>query len=118
MKTTEFKVAVASKHGKAIDEHFGHARRFWIYRVSSAGCEFVEQRDVEHYCHGNSGDQGAMAKILKTIADCQAVFIAKIGDGPTDKLAAIGVDAISDYPWEPIEQALSAYANERMAVDC
>lgn len=28
------KVAVASKQGVAVDEHFGHARRFWIYAVT------------------------------------------------------------------------------------
>ena len=57
-----------------------------------------------------------MARILQTIADCQAVFVAKIGDGPLDKLAAVGIEAVSDYPWEPIDQALLDYVNGRMRV--
>ena len=112
MDKAAFKVAVASQHGVAIDEHFGHAKRFWIYAVAPGRCELIEQRDVDHYCHGNTGSQSAMAKILHTIADCRAVFVAKIGDGPADKLAAIGVEAVSDYPWSPVEEALLAYAQE------
>jgi predicted Fe-Mo cluster-binding NifX family protein len=102
-------VAVASKSGIAIDEHFGHARAFRIYRLDENGCRFQESRDVDHYCHGQTGDQTAMQKILRTIADCQAVFVAKVGDGPVEKLAARGIEAVSDYPWEEIEPVLNAY---------
>ncbi len=107
------KVAVASQQGRAVDEHFGHARRFWIYAVTEQGCELLEQREVDHYCHGNTGDRSAMARILETIKDCEAVLVAKIGDGPADKLAAIGVAAVTDYPWSPVEEALLAYLRER-----
>lgn len=113
MEETSVKVAVASQHGKAIDEHFGHAKRFWIYTVTSTGCSLLEQREVEHYCHGHTGSQSAMERILRTIDDCKAVFVAKVGDGPVEKLAAIGVTAVSDYPWSPIEEALPAWVNER-----
>lgn len=110
MTETAHRYAVATKEGMAVSEHFGHAKRFAIYQVSASRCELLEQREVDHYCHGHTGDQSAMQKILKTIADCEAVFVAKIGDGPTDKLAAIGVSAVSDYAWEPIEASLMDYA--------
>ena len=42
----------------------------------------------------------------------QAVLVAKIGDGPTEKLRAIGVAAVSDYAWELIDEALLAYARK------
>lgn len=57
--------------------------------------------------HGHSGDQTAMHKIHKTIADCDAVFVAKVGDGPTAKLAAIGVEAVSEYAWEYITDSIA-----------
>lgn len=107
-------VAVASKHGVAIDEHFGHAKKFHIYRLDENGCQLTESRDVDHYCHGQHGDQSAMQKILHTIADCQAVFVAKIGDGPMEKLAARGIEAVSDYSWEEIESALPQYFQEQV----
>lgn len=102
-------VAVASKSGLAIDEHFGHAKAFHIYQLNEQGCHQREDREVDHYCHGNVGDQSAMQKILHTIADCQAVFIAKIGDGPSEKLQARGIDAVSKYSWEAIEPSLMHY---------
>ena len=103
------KIAVASKDGISINLHFGHAKQFWIYEVSEAGAELLETRDVEHYCLGNSSSQSAMAMILETINDCVAVFVAKIGDGPTEKLAAVGVTAVGDYGHEAIEDSLIDY---------
>jgi predicted Fe-Mo cluster-binding NifX family protein len=101
--TKACKLAVASKKGLAISEHFGHAKQFWIYAVTPQRCELLEKREVEHYCLGNHSSKTAMAKILETIKDCKAVFVAKIGDGPIEKLAAIGVQAVADYAYEAIE---------------
>ena len=115
MTSFPLKLAVASKEGLAISEHFGHAKQFRIYLVTPASCNFLEQREVAHYCHGQHGDQGAMAAILQTINDCQAVFVAKIGDGPTQKLQAIGVDAVGDYAYEAIEASLLDYATKYAA---
>jgi predicted Fe-Mo cluster-binding NifX family protein len=109
------RVAVASGEGKGISQHFGHARTFMIFDVTPDQVAFVESRDVDHYCHGQTGDQSAMARILVTIADCQAVFVARVGDGPRDKLAAIGVEAVDQYAWEEIEPALLDYACKRVS---
>lgn len=112
MTKTLLRLAVATKEGLGISQHFGHANSFAIYQVTGDICTFLETRDVEHYCLGNSSSQSAMAKILQTINDCDAVFVAKIGDGPTEKLARIGVKAISDYAYEAIEPSLLDYARK------
>ncbi|MFC3608038.1 NifB/NifX family molybdenum-iron cluster-binding protein [Stutzerimonas tarimensis] len=109
------RLAVASKDGLAISEHFGHAKRFAVYEVAPECCRLLEQREVEHYCLGNSSSQTAMAGILEAIKDCHAVFVARIGDGPTDKLTAIGVAAVSGYAWEPIEASLLDYVRRLAA---
>lgn len=103
------KVAVASKTGVAVDEHFGHAKVFRIYQVSIGCAELLESRDVDHYCLGGHGDRSALEKILDTIEDCDAVFVARVGDGPADKLLARGVEPVSDHPWEEIEPALKSW---------
>lgn len=115
MTAFPLKLAVASKEGRAISEHFGHAKRFAVYAVAPDSCRLLETREVEHYCLGNSSNQSAMAGILEAIRDCQAVFVAKIGDGPTVKLAAIGVRAVSGYAWEAIEESLLDYARRLAA---
>ena len=103
-------LAVASKEGVAISEHFGHAKQFWIYRVTQQQCELLERREVEHYCLGNHSSKTALAGILETIKDCHAVFVAKIGDGPIQKLQDIGVQSVADYAYEAIEESLLDYA--------
>lgn len=84
-----------------------------IYELTAEVCRLLEQREVRHYCLGGASDKTAMADILETIKDCAAVFVAKIGDGPTEKLAARGITAVSDYAWENIEPALLDYAGKQ-----
>lgn len=110
MTENNLRIAVASKDGVAINEHFGHAKEFFIYEVSLQHSQLIETREVKHYCLGNHSDKSALQNILTTIADCQAVFVAKIGDGPTEKLAAKGIKAVSDYTWEEITPSLLNYA--------
>ena len=104
-------LAVASKDAISINLHFGHAKAFLIYKVDKGHCEFVHRREVEHYCHGNTGSQSAMEMILETIDDCRAVFVAKIGDGSIEKLKNIGVQSVSQYAYESIEESLLDYAH-------
>lgn len=111
-KDSRGKVAVASKDGIAINLHFGHAKEFWIYQLTANGSELLERREVDHYCHGQTGDQSAMQKILRTINDCEAVFVAKIGDGPVGKLAAINVTAVDEYAYLGVADSLQAYAQQ------
>lgn len=117
MSTQPLKLAVASKDGIAINLHFGHAREFWVFAVTASDCSLLERRSVDHYCHGQTGDQSAMQKILATIDDCSAVMVAKVGDGPVARLAAIGVVAIDDYAYRGIRDSLLDYARRRTTAE-
>lgn len=110
-RASGLKAAVATKDGISINLHFGHAKEFLIYQLTTGSCELIERREVDHYCHGQTGDQSAMQKILLTLADCQLAFVAKIGDGPTEKLRAIGVQAVEDFAYLGIEDSLIEFAN-------
>jgi len=61
------------------------------------------------YCLGQASSKTAMARILEAVRDCRAVFVARVGDGPREKLAAIGVECVSRYAWEPIRESLLDY---------
>ena len=115
MRDGVIRVAVATKEGAAVSEHFGHAKSFHIYELGEEACRFIERREVRYYCLGGSSDKTAMAQILDTIQDCDAVFVAKVGDGPTEKLAARGITAVSDYAWEEIKSSLLDYAAKKAA---
>ncbi len=117
MPDLRLKLAVGTREGLAISEHFSHARQFWIYAVTPERCEFLERRDVDHYCLGNASSASVTTGILQTIRDCHAVFVAKIGDGPSEKLQAIGVHSVSRYAYVPIEASLLDYARQAIAND-
>jgi predicted Fe-Mo cluster-binding NifX family protein len=112
MNNKTLRVAVATKDGVAINEHFGHAKSFYIYDVTAHSVNHIETREVPHYCLGGHSDKAALPSILETIADCKAVLVAKIGDGPTEKLQARGIEAVSQYTWEEVIPSLRDYGTK------
>lgn len=106
-------VAVASKDRLQINEHFGHAEAFAIYRLADSGATFVEVRQVEHYCQGGYGDEDKREVILRALADCQALFVARVGDGPKSRLLAAGIQPVDDYPFGPVEASLQDWYQAR-----
>ncbi len=99
MKEGRARVAVATKGDDLINVHFGHAEAFAVYDVDARGVRFVEQRLVEHYCQGGYGDEDKREAIVRALADCQACFVARVGDGPRETLAKARIEAVSDYPF-------------------
>lgn len=103
------RVAVASKGGQQIDEHFGHAEAFGIYDIGAEGVQFIEGRSVGHYCQGGYGDDDKWSGILRALADCAAIFVARIGNGPRQTLADAGIRAVDDYPYGAIGASLQEW---------
>jgi predicted Fe-Mo cluster-binding NifX family protein len=87
--------AVASKDGVHIDQHFGHAERFLIYRVTEDGVELVEEKRVEPYC-SHDPDHPLRKPLLDAIAEalkgCGAVVCAQIGQAPLLEMERLGLD--------------------------
>lgn len=89
--------AVASSTGRQVDQHFGHAKEFHIYRCSGSVIELLEKRDVEKYCGGadDCGEkESALEKSLRALADCDAVLVLRIGYHPMKALEEKGIKVI------------------------
>ena len=82
MSDIKLLVAVATKGSGLINEHFGHAKEFQVYELSTAGTKFVGHRRVDLYCQGGDGDEENLETVIRAINDCHAVFVAKIGGCP------------------------------------
>lgn len=54
-----YRVAVCSRGGFLIDQHFGHAKELYIYENRGGKSVFVEKRRVQPYCAGVSECGGA-----------------------------------------------------------
>lgn len=107
------RIAVASKGGSRINQHFGHAKAFLVYSVDQTGARFVGVRRVDNYCRGGWGEDEAWPDILEALGDCEAVLVSKIGGGPLRKLEQAGIAARQDFALEFIEESLLRYFRDR-----
>ncbi|HTP65735.1 MAG TPA: NifB/NifX family molybdenum-iron cluster-binding protein [Geobacteraceae bacterium] len=88
-------IAVASKDGKEINQHFGHAERFLIYDVGESATRLVDEKKVDRYCsfdpeHPLRGD--LLRKIVEALAGCRALLCAQIGQCPQMEMERLGID--------------------------
>lgn len=90
-------LAVASKGGGLVNQHFGHAKEFQVYEVDSQASRFVGHRKVDHYCQGGYGEEAAMKGIASVLEDCVAVLVSRIGASPRQQLAHLGVRVIETH---------------------
>lgn len=105
-------VAVASKGNMLVNEHFGTAKEFLIYEVSSKGIRFIHHRKITPYCHGSIScmdGKDILEDTISKISDCSAVIAAKIGFEPRDILEERGIACVDEFAYMPIPEALVKY---------
>ncbi|MBS0644560.1 MAG: nitrogenase cofactor biosynthesis protein NifB [Acetobacteraceae bacterium] len=102
-------VAVATKGGGRINQHFGHATEFQVYEVSPSGIGFVGHRKVDQYCQGGWGEDATLDGVLAVLEGVTIVLCAKVGDCPKDSLAAAGIQVSHDYAYDWIESGIAAW---------
>ncbi len=100
-------IAVASKSGTAVDQHFGHAERFLIYDYNKGEPTLHNEVKVEKYCsldpdHPFRPTQ--FGAIVAALQGCRVVVTAQIGDYPRQELEKAGLRHIAASV--PIGQAL------------
>ncbi len=90
------RIAVVSKDGINVDDHFGMAESFRIYDLND-GLSFVEERVSEKLSVGDPDhpfDAEKFNRVYETIKDCNKVYVTKIGDGPAKRLRELGVEPV------------------------
>jgi len=100
-------IAVASKSGTEIDQHFGHAEMFRIYKYRKGNPLQVGEAVVEKYCSFDPDHPFRHAQlngIVEALKECKAVVTAMIGELPKQELEKHGFKVISTTG--PIEPAL------------
>ncbi len=108
------RVAVATRGGGTVNQHFGHAEEFIVYEVSRKGAQLLSIRRAEHYCRGGDAEDEAIDGILRALEGCRAVLVAKIGRCPAGRLEAAGIEPVTAHAFQPIEAALLAWYRENV----
>jgi len=91
------KIAVASKYGKLVDLHFGHATEFRIYQGENDCFELLETRQVEKYCAGMrecDTEEERREGIVDSLKDCAAVLTMRIGHSAKERLRKSGIRSV------------------------
>jgi nitrogen fixation protein NifB len=110
---TRLTVAVATRGGGRVNQHFGHAREFQLYQVSAEGITFTGVRRLEDaYCKDGEGEDKTLQSTIAALGGVDVVLVAKIGDCPKRKLEAAGLKVSDTYAHDYIETAISAYYAE------
>lgn len=104
----EYLVAVSSRDGVMIHQHFGHTEEFQILKVvDNERYSFVERRPVTAPCHMGDHDNAQLARTVEALSDCKYVLSAKIGMGAQAALQARGITPLEiahfiDYAMEKV----------------
>ncbi|BAY66241.1 nitrogenase cofactor biosynthesis protein NifB [Calothrix brevissima NIES-22] len=114
-------VAVATKGGGLVNQHFGHAKEFMVYEVDGSSAKFVGHRKIDHYCQSGYGEEATLDNIIQAISDCKAVLVSKIGHCPQEELQKAGLQTVEAY--DVIEKVALEFYNQYIkglekTVDC
>lgn len=105
-------VAVATKGGGLVNQHFGHAKEFQVFEVDANEARFVGHRKIDHYCQSGYGEAATLDHIIKAISDCKAVLVSKVGGCPEKELAKAGLQVVQAY--DVIEKVAREFYDEYM----
>jgi nitrogen fixation protein NifB len=110
-------MAVATKGGGTINQHFGHATEFLVYEASPNGVRFIGPRRADQYCVGAdtcNEDESTLDRVIQALKGCEVMLSARIGLTPFEALEEAGIQPVSDYAMEPIEASVAkAYEDMR-----
>ena len=87
------RIAAASSDGKLINQHFGHAKDFYIFEKEADRFRYLELRSGRPFCNGGEHDNDKLAGAIDLIEDCSYVLVVQIGNGAELELNKRGIIA-------------------------
>jgi len=110
-----YQIAVTSKYGKMVDQHFGHATQLLIFQGDGQRFQLRETRRVGQYCAGMSECDvediaSGREQIIEALQDCNAVLTMRIGYHAKEQLGKKGI-FISEY-CDTVENGLRYTASQ------
>lgn len=110
-----YQIAVTSKYGKLVDQHFGHANQLLIFQGDGQEFQLRETRSISQYCAGmaecdEENRSAGRDKIIEALRDCNALLTMRIGYHAKEELKKKGI-IISEY-CDTVDSGLRYAANQ------
>ena len=95
----KYNIAIGSRDGKAVTEHFGGCARFVIITVDeeSDTYAFAGFREIDPTCKEDGHSDSGLESAAKALEDCRVVLVARIGPGAQLVLEKHGIDVLEYY---------------------
>jgi predicted Fe-Mo cluster-binding NifX family protein len=109
--------AIASRDGRLVDQHFGHAEEFYIYAWDNGQVNLKERRPILQFCRGKENcfvdHENKLERLTETLEDCDGVISLRIGDAPRSLLESRGIRVYMTY--NKVEDAVRAASEQYKA---
>ncbi|TVQ35187.1 MAG: nitrogenase cofactor biosynthesis protein NifB [Geminicoccaceae bacterium] len=109
------KIAVCTKGGGRVNQHFGQATELTIVEVDQAGVRRVGHRRIDNHCVGCTGTEAQLDAAIAVLTDVPIVLCAKIGPVPRRALEAAGLIIIEDDTAPYVETAAAQIYRDHLA---
>lgn len=104
------RVAFATDDLKHINQHFGSAERFAIYRVAADGSALLEVAEFGKL--DQDGNENKLVDKFAVLADCIAVYSLAVGPSAVRQLMALGIQPLKLQYGSPIAAVLNDLQHE------
>ena len=118
---TRYRIAVASSDGRAVDEHFGHARTFHTYMVEGediAEGEIIDVSDLQDAPLFGPAHRDKIEGTVERLKGMDAVIATQYGEMPIEVLRRSGIVPVEDRGAviDALRRAVGSMFKERAAV--
>jgi nitrogen fixation protein NifX len=101
------RVALASQDGRALDAHFGYARKLMVYDVTVRSHRLVKVITFSAQQADGAEDDDKITPKVRALADCHILLALAIGPPAAAKVIQANIHPLRTGVAEPIEAAIA-----------
>jgi len=100
------KIAFASSDRRVVDQHFGAAEAFCIYRLAEDTASLVEVAEFHDADAALDGHEDKLAGKIELLEGCAAVYCNAVGASAIKQLLAAGIQPMKVEEGTPVDELL------------
>lgn len=106
----ELMVAFASEDGDMVEQHFGSALGFFVYRITALDSELIDSKAFGK--EKKDGNEDKLKPRLAYLVGADMVYVASIGGSATKQLIALGITPVEVKGGPDVEDLVAELQGE------